>query len=124
MPALGNAYRRCAGDIFWICLLTAALLAGPENPEVAVALLSLDDWQACAHLAGTTSGACDQIRVMQSGLCFFPRAALASCYKFPLGCDAILPWGWDNSLLGTVINFRRSGAPRERMLSPLVCTWD
>lgn len=104
-------------------MLAAALLAGPENAEVAVALLSLDDWQACAHLAGTTSGAVT--RPESRSLRFVvPSVALASCDKLRLGCDAVLPRGWDNSLLGTVINFRRSRAPRERMLSPLVCTWD
>lgn len=98
-----------------------------KNAEVVVASLSLaDEWQACSHRAGTTSGASgDQARVMQSASCslrfVFPSAAVASCDKLHLGCDAILPWGWDNSLLGTVVNLGRSGSPQgKNPVSPCV----
>lgn len=51
----------------------------------------------------------------------FPSAAVASCDKLHLGCDAILPWGWDNSLLGAVVNLGRSGSPQgKNPVSPCV----
>lgn len=86
-----------------------------------VASLSLaDDWQACSRLAGTPSGACDQTRVTQSALCF-PRRTVTSCDKLHVGCDADLPWGWNNSLLGTAVNLRRSGGPQgKNPVSPCV----
>lgn len=101
------------------CLLLPFPIA-PENPEVGLALLPLaDDWWACIHRTGT-SGACDQPLVMKSVFCF-PCTVVASCDKLHLGCDAVLPWGWDNSFLGTVANLRRSASPREENpVSPCV----
>lgn len=74
--ALGISRRRCSGlSLSFECLLRP-FPAPPENTEVVVASLSLaDEWQACSHRAGTTSGACDQTRVMQSAFCFPQRSS-------------------------------------------------
>lgn len=75
--ALGMTRRRCSGisSLSFECLLLP-FPGPPENAELVVASLSLaGDWKECTHLAGTTSGACDQTRVMQSAFCFPQRGS-------------------------------------------------
>lgn len=101
-------------------MLAAALPGTSRNAEiVAASSPPADDWQACAHLAGPSSGAGD---LSHAAAFCFPSVPGAFCDKLHLGWVAALPWGWDNSLLETVANLRRSRAPRGRILSLPVCT--
>lgn len=100
-------------------MLAAALPGTSRNAEIVASSPRADHWQACAHLAGPSSGASD---LSHAAAFCFPSAPVAFCDKLHLGWDAALPWGWDNSLLGTVANLSRSRAPRGRILSLLVCT--